>query len=280
MLRKVTPISSRARTGTGATPIRLVQFTDTHLFADAAEDLRGIATLPALQAVLTRAAAHIDAADAILVSGDVVQDDPGGYPRFIAAFESLGKPVLCLPGNHDDVPLMAQALSRPPFVFGGHVDLGDWRLVLLDSVKPREAGGHLSRAELESLEHSLASAAGKHAFVCLHHHPVSMRSRWLDSVGLDNPEEFFRVIDRHPHVRAISWGHVHQNFDEVRNGVRLFATPSTCAQFLPLSDDFAVDTQPPAYRMLELAADGSIGTEVVWLDRLSADSSQPSSSVA
>jgi 3',5'-cyclic-AMP phosphodiesterase len=45
----------------------------------------------------------------------------------------------------------------------------------------------------------------------------------------------------------------------------MLATPSTCAQFLPKSDDFAVDQLPPAYRTLELRADGSLLTEVVWV---------------
>ena len=64
----------------------------------------------------------------------------------------------------------------------------------------------------------------------------------------------------------ISWGHVHQCFDARRHGVRLLATPSTCAQFLPLSDEFAIDARPPAYRRLTLLPDGTLETEVVWVD--------------
>ena len=66
------------------------------------------------------------------------------------------------------------------------------------------------------------------------------------------PDEFFRIIDAHPAVRGILWGHVHQQFDGLRGGVRLLATPSTCAQFLPHSHDFAIDDRPPAFRSLEL----------------------------
>ncbi len=264
--------------------IRLVQLTDTHLFGDPRQNLRGVATLPALNAVLACAAPQIEMAEAVLVTGDVVQDDAGGYGHFVAALDQLGKPVLCVPGNHDDVELMRQALARAPFQFCGHADFGDWRIVLLDSVKPGEAGGHLSRAELARLEQSLKTAANRHTLVCLHHHPVSMRSRWLDSVGLDNAAEFFEIIDKHANVRAISWGHVHQSFDETRNGVRLLATPSTCTQFMPLVEDFAIDTQPPGYRMLELGPDGSLRTEVLWLDHFApssqSGSQHPSSSVA
>src|SRR5256885_6142487 len=102
---------------------------------------------------------------------------------------------------------------------------------------------------------------------CLHPLPEPMASRWLDRVGLTNAAESLRVIDGHRNVRAIGWGHVHQNYDALRQGVRLLATPSTCAQFLPNADEFAVDRRPPAYRTLELRADGSLLTEVVWVEQ-------------
>jgi Icc protein len=47
--------------------------------------------------------------------------------------------------------------------------------------------------------------------------------------------------------------------------LRLLSTPSTCAQFRPGSDSFAIDERPPGYRWLDLRADGRLDTEVVWL---------------
>jgi Icc protein len=44
--------------------------------------------------------------------------------------------------------------------------------------------------------------------------------------------------------------------------VRLLATPSTCAQFQPRSNDFVIDNQPPAYRLLTLHSNGAIDTGV------------------
>jgi Icc protein len=120
-------------------------------------------------------------------------------------------------------------------------------------------------SELETLKrrYALATADGRHCLVCLHHHPVAMSSRWLDRVGLTNAAEFLHTIDQHKNVRAIVWGHVHQAYDGMRKGVRLLATPSTCAQFLPHADQFALDPSPPGYRRLTLCADGSIDTEVI-----------------
>lgn len=245
---------------------RLIQFTDPHLYGSETESLRGVATLPALLKTLAQAQERDWPVDGVLVTGDIVQDDPAGYAHFRRVFSALGKPIYCLPGNHDEPAAMYRELNRAPFILGGHVDLGPWRIILLDSCIPGSAGGRLSERTLAELDSALKGAAGRHAMVCMHHHPVSMSSRWLDEVGLANPNEFFRVIDRHRHVRAVLWGHVHQSYEGMRKGVRLLATPSTCQQFLPHSDEFAVDPSPPAYRTLELRPDGTIATEVVWVE--------------
>lgn len=246
--------------------VRLTHFTDPHLYGGEGELLRGIATLPSLEATLANARQHDWPPDAVLVTGDLVQDDPAGYAHFRRIFGALQLPVLCLPGNHDEPEAMRRELDRRPFVIGGAVDLGLWRIVLLDSTIRGSASGRLSADSLAALQSALAAAPQRHVLVCLHHHPVPMASRWLDRVGLQNAEAFFDVIDRHPNVRGIVWGHVHQSYDALRKGVRLLATPSTCAQFLPRSEQFALDRRPPGYRTLELKADGSIQTDLIWVD--------------
>jgi Icc protein len=93
-----------------------------------------------------------------------------------------------------------------------------------------------------------------------------MRSHWLDKVGLEDAEAFLALVHEHRNVRGVVWGHVHQALDCLVAGVRFMASPSTCAQFVPESEHFALDSRPPGYRVLELMPDGSIATEVVWLD--------------
>ena len=261
--------------------LRLIQFTDPHLYGSETETLRGIATLPALKAALSDAQQSLAwPPDVVLVTGDLVQDDPSGYVHIRRVFGHLGMPVLCIPGNHDDPAMMRRELRVDPFTVGGHSDFGAWRIVLLDSTLAGSANGRLSEKTLAQLDAALRTAEGRHCLVTLHHHPVAMSSRWLDRVGLENAKEFFNVIDRHDNVRAIVWGHVHQNFEGLRKGVRLLATPSTCAQFLPHAADFAIDRQPPAYRTLELRPDGSLITEVVWVEKRAADSLRSVSSAA
>ena len=123
--------------------MQLVQFTDTHLFGSRGETLRGVDTLATLQRVLAHAAPAVQAADAVLVTGDLVHDDPVGYALFRECFAGLGKPVWCLPGNHDIPSAMQRALLGQPFQYCGQVDRNGWRIVLLNSFLEGSAAGRL-----------------------------------------------------------------------------------------------------------------------------------------
>ena len=248
--------------------VRLVQFTDTHLLADPAGKLRGALTLPRLQACLAHAQRHFFPADAIALTGDIVQDDPTAYGAIELIFEDLGLPVLLIPGNHDVPVEMARRLAHPPFQVGGeyHTDNG-WQVLLLDSwfAESDDGEGRLGDGQLAALEQALAAAAKPHSFVFLHHPPVPMESPGLDALGLLDARAFIDTVSRHPRVRGIAWGHAHQALDIYAGNLRLMCTPATSMQFTPRAG-FKIDDRPPGYRVLELGEDGSIASEVVWLE--------------
>jgi Icc protein len=249
-------------------PVRLLHISDTHLHAAADSRMRGVVTAETLSAVLARARASSAWPPAgVLVTGDIVQDESrAGYERFRDAMAPLGAPIYCLPGNHDDPALMDDALARAPFQVGGEVRIGRWTLVLLSTFLAGEDAGGLGERRLRALAAALDANRGQHVLVAMHHQPLPMGSAWLDGVGLHDADAFLRIIDAHSNVRAVVWGHVHQASDRERNGVRYLSTPSTCAQFKPGSDFFALDPRGPGFRWLELFAGGRVGTEVVWVD--------------
>jgi Icc protein len=247
-------------------PIRLVQLTDLHLHGAPDGRLRGVATLAAFEAALATARARLAPWSALLLTGDLVNDDPDGYRHLARVLGGSAEPAYCIPGNHDEPTAMRAALAGAPFRVGGHARVGDWLLVMLDSRVSGATGGRLARAELDRLDATLAAHADRHALVCVHHQPVPVGSRWLDAIGIDNADELFAVLDRHPRVRAVVWGHVHQAYDGERRGVRLLGTPATCVQFRPCSAEFALDDLPPGMRWLDLHPDGRIDSGICWVD--------------
>ena len=64
--------------------------------------MRGTNTLATLRRTLSAARETIAAADAILHTGDAVHDEAGGYLWLQRELGSFDKPVLCVPGNHDE----------------------------------------------------------------------------------------------------------------------------------------------------------------------------------
>jgi len=248
--------------------VQLLQVTDTHLFADSASELYNVNSAATLGAVLADAMGSGDRPpDAIVATGDIAEDHSvAAYVRFREALSVPGLPVYCLPGNHDDPAAMAATLDSDRFQFCGHVLLGDWLLVMLNSHVPREVRGRLSPAELSRLETVIGQHRGRPTLVGVHHPPVPLGSRWLDRLGLENAGDLFSLLDRHDQVRGVLCGHVHQECDTRRGPVRVMTTPSTCAQFLPRTEQCVMDQRPPGYRWLRLHADGTIESEVVWLD--------------
>jgi Icc protein len=247
--------------------LRILHLTDPHLFADAKGDLRGTVTYSSLSAVLDHYREGNWRADLAVVTGDLIQDDSAGaYEHFCQLLETLQLPVYCVPGNHDIRQLMRAATGKPPFHYCESLLSDNWLIVGLDSCVTGQAGGHLNVAELARLEAEIDAAAVPNVMVCLHHPPVQIGSKWLDGVGLDNGQEFLEKIAVSGKVRLAIFGHVHQPYDTDHGGVSIIATPSTCRQFAQGSDDFAVDDNPPAYRRINLHANGSYEHELVWLN--------------
>jgi Icc protein len=242
--------------------VLIVQLSDSHLFADPSRRLLGMNTTDSLLMVVDQALAEQPRIDLLVASGDLTQDGSlAAYRRFQVMTEPIMAPARWIAGNHDDRATLRQVCAGTDRL-EPVIDLGAWRIVLLDSSVPGAVYGHLAADQLELLDTALREAPQRHALVCLHHHPVDIGCAWMEPIGLHNAPELFAVLDRHPQVRGLLWGHIHQEFDQLRNGVRLLASPSTCVQFTPGSPEFQADKEAPGYRWLRLHADGRLDTGV------------------
>jgi len=250
---------------TESKPLRIVQITDTHLYSDPDGRLLGLNTRHSLELVIDLVL-NTQQPDLVVASGDLTHDgSQKAYQHVQDCFRRIGAPIYCLPGNHDEAATLNACMNNDPFLSVHSTRIRNWHMLFLDSTVAGSEDGHLGESELDALDAALDSSPDLPALIWLHHQPVPIGSRWLDSMAIDNPQAFFDITDRYTQVRAIVWGHVHQLFEQQRNGVQLLATPSTCIQFQPGSEEFAVELVPPGYRWLELYPDGSFRTGI---DRL------------
>lgn len=245
-------------------PLRVVQISDSHLFARTDGRLLGLCTEDSLLLVLDKVRREQPRIDFILATGDISQDaSPEAYQRFHDHLETFGVPNYWLQGNHDITAPMITTLGGRTRLSPCVIDQGGWRVIMLNSSIEHQVPGKFTSAELDFLVKALEESRDRHVMVCLHHHPVPMGCKWLDTQVVRNAREFLDIVDRYTHIRAIVWGHVHQESDNVRNGVRMLSVPSTCVQFKTLSDDFAIEEDlNPGYRWFQLNPDGTLETAV------------------
>jgi Icc protein len=247
-------------------PLQVLQFTDLHLVCDPEQELWGINTYRQFTRTVQEAMAIYPTTDLVLLTGDLVHDPQIESYRLLQGYISqLPFPIYRIPGNHDDPQMIERYLSEGNLRSETSIRIGSWQIILLDSNAPAPAGGRLEKTQLQRLEEALSASPDHYALVCLHHHPVPIKSPWMDAMALVNPEEFFQILDRHPQVQAIVWGHIHQEFDSRRQGVRLLGTPSTCAQFVPHCDHFQKDNLGPGFRRLLLYPDGRLESRVHYI---------------
>lgn len=248
---------------TGVNSKRFIQISDCHLGPLTSEALLGLNTDESLHDVLALIAEKESDFGHMVCTGDIASaGHEACYRRFVSIIRQyFSQSLAWLPGNHDSADIMAH-VDLPEVPEARVIDLGNWLVVLLDSVVPFKVHGNLEQSELDFLEQTLCANPTRHVMVMLHHQPVPVGSRWIDQYILRNPDAFFSVTDRFPNVKAVVWGHVHQDFSTQRKGVDLIATPSTCVQFKPLCDEFTVDTLMPGYRWFNLYDDGSLETGV------------------
>ena len=251
---------------------RIIQITDPHLFKDTNGELLGINTQASFSQVLSEIQQQRYDYDLVLATGDLVQDNSDeGYLRFRQEVKALNnKMVFWIPGNHDFQPKMFEILKEDSVSAKKHILLGDkWQILLLDSQVQGVPHGQLEEEELAWLKLKLQEYPQRYSLVVLHHHLLSTGSAWLDQHNLRNANELAEVLAPFKNVKALLYGHIHQQVDSEWLGYQVMATPSTCIQFKADSNTFALDIAQPGWREIDLHADGHIETRVKRIQQAS-----------
>lgn len=250
-------------------PLRIVQISDTHLFEDQSRELAGRNTWNSFLAVRDLVLAKHPDPDMILLTGDLSQDfSDESYQHLAGAMESFSCPIYWIPGNHDKSVDLKRVMSSTQCKPDKDIVTDAWHIVLLDSSVEGKVFGEFSEAELHHLSEAVGMYPEKYFMVCLHHHPISVDVSWLDNIGLKHPDRFLGLVNQHPNLRLIAWGHIHLQFEKQEGDVQYLSVPSTCIQFSPDSDNFELDRRLPGYRWFELSDDGSVLTGVNRVNEL------------
>jgi len=244
--------------------LSIIQITDLHLGATPDAVVAGIRPFDSFLAVLDELdqAGHGD--DLLLLTGDLSgESNPSAYSMLNGILKDRDKNVIWLPGNHDDLLLMEEYLIDYPL--RSISEVGNWGILTLDSSQAGTPIGRISDEQLQKVSEGLSQLSGKSILVSMHHCPTTVGCQWLDKQRITNSQDLYDLLSPHSNVKAVITGHVHQQFDGLWGDIPLYTSPSSSFQFKPQSENFSISNQPPGYRWLTLASDGSVNTGVKFL---------------
>jgi 3',5'-cyclic-AMP phosphodiesterase len=202
--------------------------------------------------------------DAAFIKGDIA--DRGAREQFAVAartFAGFEMPWHAFLGNHDHYARLVgdevdgyTILGQPPAPRA--LELGGWKLLLLDTVEPGEHHGVFPDARLEWLADQLAETRerAQPTLLLTHHQPVPPEHRhsYPNSIGIV-PEHSLRMFDllgKNPQVQGVLIGHTH------RNRVRRYAASGA----IPFVEVHCVKDYPGGFALYELYDDGTFRQEV------------------
>jgi 3',5'-cyclic AMP phosphodiesterase CpdA len=253
-----------------ADELRFVHFTDTHIVGPGVR-LREVDTCRSLERVIDAVNALSPRPAFVIVGGDLVSPDissdsieghrhatddeyEASYAVLRSMLERLEVPYYMLMGNHDRrdpfrrVMLSQQASDdeRHRFV----VDVDGYRICALDSLDPGKKPGILGAGQLAWLRERLREAADRDVVIAVHHHAVPIGLERLDVQMLMDADALWDVIVEAGNVRGVLCGHVHLQHEEVRHGIPIVTTPSTCFQSSKAFKEKQYLTGPPTFRLV------------------------------
>ena len=240
--------------------LRILQISDFHLCASPDTLTYGMNTDQTLNRVLKTLKQHAMPDSLLLATGDLSQDgSAASYDRVRVFLQQTGFDFCCLPGNHDN-PLLMQAASLS---FPQRLYRAGWCLILLDTTLADSPGGSIKETDLIHISEWLHEYPDKPCLIFMHHAAIAMKSAWLDTMRIDNADNLLDCLASFSQIKAVVFGHVHQELDIRHHGIRFLACPSTCAQFQPGSMHFELDPIAPGFRWIDLYANGRMETGII-----------------
>lgn len=201
--------------------------------------------------------------DFILHTGDIMHDPETAqdYLQAKTAFARSKYPIYYLSGNHDHALYMQEGLldivpDKPQGKYYYEFEVNGVLIVCLDSSIPHQPHGEIDLNQLLWLDAICSSDDARPLIVVTHHHVLPMGTPWYDRIGTINGEAVHEVLLKAKHrLRAVLFGHVHQNMTMIRDSITYVSVLSSWYQIRTWTgqEELVIDEEHlPGYNLVTL----------------------------
>jgi 3',5'-cyclic AMP phosphodiesterase CpdA len=233
--------------------LEIIHISDTHFGPDRSFEIGGGNVCDRSEALVEAINGLPVTPDFIVHTGDVANDpDTGAYALAEEVLSKLEAPVYYATGNHDDVPMMRDAMTfgELTLLVPEENDQLCYRIdgaaregvefFVMDAKVPPEEGPHGFLSE-EQIEAVLAAISGKKPVAVFLHFPLTpIGSRWIDEHLLVTNGADFQgrlAAKAGTNLRGLFSGHLHRGLQLYRDGVLQSGVSSPACEFTSGPDD-------------------------------------------
>jgi Icc protein len=226
--------------------LKILQISDTHLFADEKETLNGVNTYQAFKDLITHLnKTELHDTDLIYLTGDLSQDETSqSYEKIVALLDPLDIPIYWIPGNHDNLETLEATFKKGHNFFNSRrLSTIHWNFIFLNTQLDGTPEGFLNDKELQALRAEMESPqTSKLTAIVMHHHPIEVNTPLIDKLMLKNKDAFWDIVSN-TNVKLIICGHVHGDYQFQHQNIFIETSPASCYQFVKQTTEFAMENK-------------------------------------
>lgn len=215
--------------------LKIIQMTDTHLFADKRQKLQGYCTYQNLSETIDYLLVSKEVPHFVLLTGDISQDEFfESYQLTRMQLERLNLPIYWIHGNHDDEAKVRAIFDLSPCLKQlKHLMTPFWDFIAINTCRRGTDDGYLEENDLILFwqKVGIAKKNNKNIVVVMHHHPHPISTPLVDACMLQKASNFLMQIKKHQEIKLIICGHVHGDYQISYDGLMIEACPATSFQW-------------------------------------------------
>ena len=202
--------------------------------------------------------------DVIFISGDLSDDGSLWTYQYIdKAFQSLGIPTYCCPGNHDNIEMMTKGYIPSFYQIEEHISLREWDFYFLNTAVVNFTRGFISDDKLKFIKESICNANKPIGFIF--HHPPIEPGGWLNRKILDNRDDFNKIIFDCPMVKLVLFGHIHYHMKSYMHHITFASSSGIGYAFDKELPKFHIANGKEGFNLIEISGQKiSIENIIMW----------------
>ena len=251
----------------------LAQVTDTHIREPGRLAYRRLNTAPYLAAAVEKLMQLPQKPHAVIMTGDLTDfGRESEYQHLADLLSPLDMPYYLLPGNHDDRDNLRRSFSTHSYLgrdgfIQYSVQIGELRLIALDSSQPGESAGRLCASRLAWLDNALNQDRVTPTVVAMHHPPFKTLIGHMDAIGLlEGADALAELLASHTNIQRVICGHLHRTIYTGFGKTVASTAPSPAHQVcldLDVSAVSAWTLEPPGFHLHAWHGQQNLLTHVV-----------------